>query len=268
MLCVCFFGRQKRPEIFSEITSNRKNSKHISKPQYFHYIFDQPTNLWGNGGWVGKGWKCLCVRTLWKVSERDRNLNVLSNLRFQFRILQILEKGKVRQEGKGQRTPIKKMTQPLGRIEYHRNQLEPTSPKMAETSTPNGPWASFCAHCNTLAYAKWHAHRHPDIYPSFVYVCACSVLSDSSQPHGLQPVGLLCPWISPNKNTGVVCQFLLQGIFLAQVKEETEQAPSWKQDSILGQTVDFELDAQYLWKRHSNWKTRPPEERAPGLSIA
>ena len=25
------------------------------------------------------------------------------------------------------------------------------------------------------------------------------------------------------------------------MKEETEQAPSWKQDSILGQTVDFEL---------------------------
>ena len=27
--------------------------------------------------------------------------------------------------------------------------------------------------------------------------------------------------------------------FLLQLKEETEQAPSWKQDSILGQTVDF-----------------------------
>ena len=29
------------------------------------------------------------------------------------------------------------------------------------------------------------------------------------------------------------------------MKEETEQALSWKQDSILGQTVDFELYAQY-----------------------
>ena len=27
------------------------------------------------------------------------------------------------------------------------------------------------------------------------------------------------------------------------LKEETEQALSWKQDSILGQTVDFELYA-------------------------
>ena len=25
-----------------------------------------------------------------------------------------------------------------------------------------------------------------------------------------------CPWDSPGKNTGVVCQFLLQGIFLTQ----------------------------------------------------
>ena len=183
MLFVVFFSQQKWPEIFSKITSNRKNFKHISKPQYFHYIFDQPRNLWGNGGWVGKGWKCLWVRTLWKVSKRDRNLNVWSNMRFQFRISQILEKGKMRQERRGQGTPVQRMTQPSGRIEHHRNQLEPTSPTMAETSAPSRPWASFCAHCNALAYAKWHAHRHLDT--SFVYVCASSGLSDFSQPHGL-----------------------------------------------------------------------------------
>ena len=33
----------------------------------------------------------------------------------------------------------------------------------------------------------------------------------------------------------------------------------------LGWTVDFELHAHYLWKRHTNWKTRPPERRAPRL---
>ena len=32
----------------------------------------------------------------------------------------------------------------------------------------------------------------------------------------LQPTRLLCPWSSPGKNTGVGCQFLLQGIFLTQ----------------------------------------------------
>ena len=48
------------------------------------------------------------------------------------------------------------------------------------------------------------------------------------------------------------------------LKEETEQDPSWKQDSILGRTVDFELYAQYLWKWHTNWKTRPPKEEPQG----
>ena len=35
-------------------------------------------------------------------------------------------------------------------------------------------------------------------------------------PHGLQPARLLCPRDSLGKNTGVVCHFLLQGIFLIQ----------------------------------------------------
>ena len=43
-----------------------------------------------------------------------------------------------------------------------------------------------------------------------------SVLSDSSQPYGLQPTRLLCPQDSPGKNTGVGCHGLLQGIFLTQ----------------------------------------------------
>ena len=46
-----------------------------------------------------------------------------------------------------------------------------------------------------------------------------SVVSNSLQPHGLQPAsvcGVLCPWDSPGRNTGVGCHFLLQGIFPAQ----------------------------------------------------
>ena len=38
-----------------------------------------------------------------------------------------------------------------------------------------------------------------------------SVVSDSLRPHGL-----LRPWDSPGKNTGVGCHFLLQGIFPTQ----------------------------------------------------
>ena len=41
-------------------------------------------------------------------------------------------------------------------------------------------------------------------------------MSDSSRPHGLQPTRLICPWDSPGKNTGVDCQFFLQGIFPTQ----------------------------------------------------
>ena len=36
------------------------------------------------------------------------------------------------------------------------------------------------------------------------------------RPHGPQPSGLLCPWDSRGKNTGVGCNSLLQGIFPIQ----------------------------------------------------
>ena len=43
-----------------------------------------------------------------------------------------------------------------------------------------------------------------------------SIVSDSLQPHVLQPARLLCPWHFSGKNTGVGCCFLLQGIFPTQ----------------------------------------------------
>ena len=39
---------------------------------------------------------------------------------------------------------------------------------------------------------------------------------DSLRPSRLQPTRLLCPWDSPDKNTGMDCCALLQGIFLTQ----------------------------------------------------
>ena len=41
-------------------------------------------------------------------------------------------------------------------------------------------------------------------------------MSNSLQSHGLEPTGLLYPWNSPGKDTGVGCHFLLQGIFPTQ----------------------------------------------------
>ena len=42
---------------------------------------------------------------------------------------------------------------------------------------------------------------------------SCLVMSNSLWPHGLYPTRLLCPWNSPDKNTGVGCHSLLQQIF-------------------------------------------------------
>ena len=46
-----------------------------------------------------------------------------------------------------------------------------------------------------------------------VIVCVWSrlVMSDSLRPWELYPTRILCPWNSPDKNTGVGCHFLLQG---------------------------------------------------------
>ena len=48
-------------------------------------------------------------------------------------------------------------------------------------------------------------------------------VSDSMQPHRLQPTSLPRPWDSPGKNTGVGCHFLLQCM---KVKSESEVVQS------------------------------------------
>ena len=44
----------------------------------------------------------------------------------------------------------------------------------------------------------------------------CCLVTNSLQPHGLQPTRLLCPHDFPDKNTEVGCRFLLQVISLTQ----------------------------------------------------
>ena len=51
-------------------------------------------------------------------------------------------------------------------------------------------------------------------------------MSDSSQPHGLQPTRLPCPWDSPGKNTGVGCHFLLQCMKMKSESEVTQSCPT------------------------------------------
>ena len=50
-----------------------------------------------------------------------------------------------------------------------------------------------------------------------------SVVSNSVWPHRWPPTTLLCPWDSPDKNTGVGCHFLLQCM---KVKSEVAQSLS------------------------------------------
>ena len=81
----------------------------------------------------------------------------------------------------------------------------------------------------------------------------CSVLSNSLQPHELQPIRLLSPQTFSGKNTGMGCHFLLQGIFPTQ-----------------GASKDF-LSRASLRQRHWPWALSKKLLRAvyqkPGKSL-
>ena len=79
--------------------------------------------------------------------------------------------------------------------------------------------------CGQLSTRKRESVRHP-------------VMSDSLQPYGLYPAGLLCPEDSPGKNTEVSCHSLLQGIFPTQASHIADSLPSeppgkpWKRENF------------------------------------
>ena len=111
-------------------------------------------------------------------------------------------------------------------------------------------WAS-CAH-----ERKWKWSR--------------SVVSDSLQPHVLQPARLLRSWDFPDKNTGVGRHFLLQGIFPTQgsnpgaphsrqkiyhLSPQGKPVPNIGQDiTIINKTFSFHSDAWNLY-REMTWCT-------------
>ena len=51
-------------------------------------------------------------------------------------------------------------------------------------------------------------------------------LRDSVQPHRWQPTRLPRPWVSPGKNTGVGCHFLLQCMKVKSESEVTQSCPT------------------------------------------
>ena len=63
---------------------------------------------------------------------------------------------------------------------------------------------------------------------------ACSVMSNSLQPHGLWPASLRCPLNFPSRNTGVDCHFSLQGIFPdPKIKPTYPASPALQVNSLL-----------------------------------
>ena len=76
--------------------------------------------------------------------------------------------------------------------------------------------ATVGAHPQAVGSSHHEVHDAAHLPPHCLRGRSVSVWSTSSQPHGLQPTSLLCPWDCPAKNTGVGCHFLLQGIFQIQ----------------------------------------------------
>ena len=75
---------------------------------------------------------------------------------------------------------------------------------------------------------------------------SCSVMSNSSRPHGLQPTRHPHPWDSPGKSTGVGCRRLLRSCTLTLSKPMT----SVSQDSLLTQRKRVKLAAAYRLSFH------------------
>ena len=77
------------------------------------------------------------------------------------------------------------------------------------------PFAAIWMDCHT----EWNkSDRQEEILYNVPYACRLShsVMSDSLQPHGLQPTRLRCLRNLSGKNTRLGCHFLLQRIFLTQ----------------------------------------------------
>ena len=71
-----------------------------------------------------------------------------------------------------------------------------------------------------LAFRRYRNRQNQSLPAACCQVT--SVVSDSVQPHGLQPTRLLRPWDSPGKNTGVGCHFLLQCMKVESESEITQ----------------------------------------------
>ena len=112
----------------------------------------------------------------------------------------------------------------------------------------------FCATPETAAHQAllplgfsrqehWSGLPFPSpMHESEKWKWSCSVMSDSSQPHGLQPTRLLHPWDFPGKSTRVGCHCLLhQGslvAFISILKPFSSYCRPWNQAGYTGSKND------------------------------
>ena len=77
------------------------------------------------------------------------------------------------------------------------------------------PWTAAYQAPPSLGFSRqehWSGLPFPfPMHESEKWKWSCLVMSDSQQPHGLQPTRLLHPWDFPGKSTGVGCHCLLPG---------------------------------------------------------
>ena len=101
---------------------------------------------------------------------------------------------------------------------------------------------------------------------------SCSVVSDSLQPHGLQPTRLLHPWDFLGKSTGVGCHFLLWWVLncgcrrqrLTDMMGRTGRE-TWSVIGVWPTTAGCENGARGPWIKKCK-QLLEPESRPPLIS--
>ena len=90
--------------------------------------------------------------------------------------------------------------------------------KIFQNLGPNSIFKEFLAEILDWVFSQYsiRANMYWTCVCMGACMLSCQIVSNSLQPHGLQPKRILCPWDFPGKNTGVGCHFLLQGILLTQ----------------------------------------------------
>ena len=106
-------------------------------------------------------------------------------------------------------------------------------------------WLTFTFHFQR-SKTNVHTHTHTQNYIS--ESVSHLVVPNSLWSHELQPTKLLCPWDFPGKDTGVVCHFLLQGLFLTQ----EGSSPGFLHCREFLYWLSYEVSPKYV-ERHLLW---------------